>query len=136
MGRPKTSAQKQSSHRAIAPLREPNPTAGASPKHVKPAEPLTTRAPGRCAYALKQYTCERRAEGWFVGRTPATGEKTEWSVGFDSIETACLAIARRLAVEIADRHSRTIEIHSIAVSDPMHGLKATTRLDLDDGSAP
>ena len=47
---------------------------------------------------------------------------------FETIEAACLAIARRLATEIADRHSMMIEAHKIRPGEPLYGLKPTTRL--------
>jgi hypothetical protein len=37
-------------------------------------------------------------------------------------------MARRLATEIADRHTRTIEGHGLKPGQPLFGLKATTRL--------
>lgn len=62
-------------------------------------------APNRFTYALKGYTAEIRTDGWWIAKTPCAvaGEKPQWSGPFQSIETACLAIARRLATEIADR---------------------------------
>jgi hypothetical protein len=44
-------------------------------------------------------------------------------------QITCLAIARRLAIEIADRHTQSIERHGIEPDDPLYGLKPTTRLD-------
>lgn len=87
-------------------------------------------APARFTYALKEYTAEIRADGWWIARTPHAfaGEKPQWSGPFQSIETACLAIARRLATEIADRHTRTIEAHKLTPTKPLYGLKPTTRL--------
>ncbi len=86
--------------------------------------------PSRFTYALKAYTAEIRPDGWWIARTPftAAGEKAEWSGPFEAIETACLAIARRLATEIADRHTRTVEHHQLKVGEPLYGLKPTTRL--------
>lgn len=86
--------------------------------------------PTRYTYALKAYTAEIRADGWWIATTPCTaaGEKPKWSGPFQTIETACLSIARRLATEIADRHTRTIEAHKIASGKPLYGLKPTTRL--------
>lgn len=84
----------------------------------------------RFTYALKAYTTERRAKGWFIARTwvQFAGEKPEWIGPFDTIEAACLAIGRRLATEIADRHSMMIAAHKIKPGDPLYGLKPTTRL--------
>jgi hypothetical protein len=68
--------------------------------------------------------------GWFVAKTVTNfaGEKPKWSGPFADIENACLSIARHLFVEVADRHTRSIEAHKIARSDPLYGLKPTTRL--------
>lgn len=88
--------------------------------------------PSRFTYALRQYSCERRSDGgWWIARTPfgAAGVNiTEWTGPFEAIETAVLAIGRRLATEVADRHTRSIEVHKITISDPLYGLKPTTRL--------
>ena len=61
-------------------------------------------------------------------RFTVAGEKPEWIGPFETIETACLAIARGLATEIADRHSMMIEAHKIRPGEPLYGLKPTTRL--------
>ena len=84
--------------------------------------------PSKFTYALARYTCERRADGWRVARTPFSDEKPQWSEPFETIETAILAIGRRLATELADRHTRSIEGHKLTVADPLYGLKPTTRL--------
>jgi hypothetical protein len=52
----------------------------------------------------------------------------KWSGPFETIETACLSIGRHLAVELADRHTRSIEAHKIARIGRLYGLKPTTRL--------
>lgn len=86
--------------------------------------------PSKLTYALKAYTAERRADGWWICRTPfsSTGERPEWSGPFAEIETACLSIARRLAIEIADRHTRSIEGLKLKPNDRLYGLKLSTRL--------
>ena len=91
-------------------------------KHEGPPEKFT--------YGLPGYTVERRACGWFIAKTSTTfaGEKPNWLGPFVDIENACLSIARRLFVELADRHTRSIETHKIARTDPLYGLKPTTRL--------
>ncbi len=88
------------------------------------------QAPEKFTYALGSYTAERRAAGWFIAKTTMqfAGEKPKWAGPFETIESACLSIARHLAVEIADRHTRSIEAHKLARSDPLYGLKPTTRL--------
>jgi hypothetical protein len=60
--------------------------------------------------------------------TSFAGEKPYWHGPLETIESACLSIARHLSVELADRHTRSIEAHDIARSDPLYGLKPTTRL--------
>jgi hypothetical protein len=100
--------------------------------------PLTTtrvrfkheQAPEKFTYALGSYTAERRANGWYVAKSVPSfnGEKPKWSGPFESIESACLSIGRHLSVELADRHTRSIEAHKIARTNPLYGLKPTTRL--------
>jgi hypothetical protein len=97
----------------------------------------TDADPTRFTYALAAWSTERRGDGWYVSATTATltGDKPHWRGPFATIETACLAIARHLAVEIADRHSRSIEFHKLDARHPLYGLKPTTRLNTrDDGS--
>ena len=86
--------------------------------------------PPRFTYALADYTAERRPDGWFVAKTVPSfvDEKPSWKGPFETIESACLSIARHLSVELADRHTRSIEAHTIARTDPLYGLKPTTRL--------
>ena len=81
-------------------------------------------------YALASFTVERRKDGWYAAKTVPTftGEKPKWSGPFETIETVCLSMARHLATEIADRHTRTIESYKIMPSDPLYGLKPTTRI--------
>ena len=92
--------------------------------------PVQNGAPMRFTYALARYTAEIRGDGWYVAKsTPSfAGERPNWSGPFATIETAVLAIGRRLATEIADRHTRSIEWHKIKPGDPLQGLKPTTRL--------
>lgn len=109
-------------------------------RHDSPATPTPNgRQPPRdFTYALKSYTVKRTDKGWYVARAWFTvaGEKPEWIGPFETIEAACLAIARRLATEIADRHSMTIEAHKICPGEPLYGLKPTTRLrKVKNGSA-
>ena len=120
------------------PLEQSKPASIASSKPATPAKAAIDRStPARFTYALKAYTAERRADGWWICRTTfaSAGEKPEWSGPFATIETAVLAIARRLATEIADRHTRSVEGHQLKDSDPLYGLKATTRLDPKTGSS-
>lgn len=88
------------------------------------------QSPEKFTYALAAYSAERRKDGWYVAKSVPTfsGEKSKWSGPFDDIENACLSIARQLFTELADRHTRSIETHAIARSDPLFGLKPTTRL--------
>jgi hypothetical protein len=59
----------------------------------------------------------------------SAGEKPQWTGPFATIETACLSIARKLAIEIADRHTQSIERHGLTPDHPLYRLKPTTRLD-------
>jgi hypothetical protein len=105
--------------------------AGAEPApHAKPQQARFHNVPDRFTYALKDYTAERRANGWYISRTWAVsvGEKPQWVGPFATIETACLSIARRIAIELADRHTQSIERYGIERDHGLYGLKATTRL--------
>lgn len=86
--------------------------------------------PDKYTYALKAYTAERRKDGWWVTKTPVAiaGERPSWAGPYPTIEEGCLAIGRYLATEIANRHSVMIAGHKLKPSDPLYGLKATTRL--------
>jgi len=106
---------------------------GSVPLRVTKTAQRTTRpatGPDKFTYALAAYTAERGKDGWFIAKSvPSfTGEKPKWSGPFETIETACLAIARRHATEIADRHTRSVEAHKIGRDDPRYGLKPMTRL--------
>jgi hypothetical protein len=67
---------------------------------------------------------QRRKTGWWISGTwsKSARKKREGTGPSATIETACLAIARRLAIEIADRHTQSIEWHGIVPDDPLHGL--------------
>lgn len=88
------------------------------------------QAPEKFTYALAAYTAERRKDGWYIAKTVPSfaNEKPKWSGPFETIENGCLSIGRHLAVEIADRHTRSIEAHKLRPGDPLYGLKPTTRL--------
>ena len=92
---------------------------------------LTTKLPEKFTYALPPFTVQRRKTGWWISPTSSktAGQKPQWSGPFATIETACLSIARKLAIEIADKHTQSIERHGLTPDDPLYGLKPTTRLD-------
>ena len=89
----------------------------------------TAKPPEKFTYALPAFTVQRRKTGWRISPTWSAGEKPLWTGPFATIETACLSIGRRLAIEIADRHTRSIERHGLTSDDALYGLKPTTRLD-------
>lgn len=99
-------------------------------KAVVPARFAHETPPEKFTYALAGFSAERRKDGWWVGKTVPTfsGEKQKWTGPFNDIENACLSIARHLAVELADRHTRSIEAYKLKSTDPLYGLKPTTRL--------
>ena len=105
-------------------MQKPTPANG----HARPRAAHQDK-PARFLYALKAFTAEIRSDGWWIARTPfsSQGERPEWAGPFETIESASLAIARRLATEIADRHTRAVETHHIKSGQPLYGLKATTR---------
>lgn len=86
--------------------------------------------PDKFTYMLAQYTVERRATGWFFARSqPSFAEtKAEWFGPYKHIENVALAIARRNATEVADRHTRSIEHHGLSKKHKLYGLKPTTVL--------
>ena len=43
---------------------------------------------------------------------------------FAAIETACLSIARKLAIELADRHTQSIERHGLTPDDAQRERKS------------
>ena len=95
-----------------------------------PDEISTAKPPEKFTYALPAFTVQRRKSGWWISPTSkGAGEKPQWSGPFATIETACLSIARKLAIEIADRHTQSIERHGLTPDDGLYGLKPTTRLD-------
>src|SRR6516225_9297474 len=94
-----------------------------------PAAAKTAKTPDKFTYALPAFTVQRRKSGWWIGPSKSVGEKPRWTGPFATIETACLSIARRLAIEIADRHTQSIVRHGLTPDDPLYGLKPTTRLD-------
>jgi hypothetical protein len=99
---------------------------------VPAANALTTptaRKSEKFTYALPAFTVQRRKTGWWISPTGSTGRKPQWTGPFATIETACLSIARKLAIEIADRHTQSIERHNLTPDDLLYGLKPTTRLD-------
>ncbi len=88
------------------------------------------KAPEKFTYALPAFNVQRRKSGWWITPTSkGAGKKPQWTGPFATIETACLSIGRRLAIEIADRHTQSIERHGLTPNDPLYGLKPTTRLD-------
>ena len=89
----------------------------------------TAKPPEKFTYALPAFTVQRRKTGWWISPTWSAGEKPQWSGPFATIETACLSIARKLAIEIADRHTQSIERHGLTPGDPLYGPKSITRLD-------
>ena len=94
-----------------------------------PPEPFH-RPPTKFTYALAAHSAERRKDGWYVAKTVPSfvGQKQRWRGPFQSIETAMLSIARGLAAELADRHTRHIEHYKLKPKDELYGLQPTTRL--------
>jgi hypothetical protein len=89
----------------------------------------TAKPPEKFTYALPAFNVQRRKTGWWISPSKCAGEKPPWTGPFATIETACLSIARKLAIEIADSHTQSIERHGLTPDDQLYGLKPTTRLD-------
>ena len=107
-----------------------DPTDSRPPKIVRARKPKVDRSPSRFTYALKSYVAEIRSDGWWITRSwmVSVGEKPRWAGPFATIEDTCLAIARRLATEIADRHTTMSAAHDLKPGQPLYGLKPSTRL--------
>ena len=94
------------------------------------APTASAKPPKKFTYALSAFTVQRRKTGWWISPTSkSAGGKLQWTGPFATIETACLSIARKLAIDIADRHTQSIERHGLTPDDLLYGLKPTTRLD-------
>ena len=102
----------------------------ATPAKLHAKDAAVDRPADKLTYALKAYTAERRKDGWWIARSwfVAAGEKPKWMGPFETIETACLSIARHLAAELADRHTLSIEGMKLKSGDPLYGLKPETKL--------
>lgn len=85
------------------------------------------RQPVKFGYALKAYTAEIRPDGWWITKTPLSiaNEKPSWSGPYPTVEDACIAIARCLAVELANRHAAIVGTHGIKPGAPLYGLQVT-----------
>ena len=107
------------------------PALDLAPTAIAPSAISTAKPPDKFTYALPAFTVQRRKSGWWIRPTPSegAGEKPQWTGPYATIETACLSIARKLAIEIADRHTQSIERHQLTPDDALYGLKPTTRLD-------
>ena len=66
------------------------------------------KGPGpRPIYALRQWTVERRRHGWYIRPTHAHFTcAAPWTGPYSTLESACLAISRKLAREVRDRYRR------------------------------
>ena len=118
--------QKHVSKAATKPVNAPTGPARSQPVKTEAQNGATTKF----TYALASFTAERRKDGWYAAKAvPSfTGEKPKWCGPFETIENVCLSMARHLAAELADRHTRTIESYKIKPVDPLYGLKPTTRI--------
>ena len=98
------------------------------------SDSVKTEAPNgattKFTYALASFTAERCKDGWYAAKTVPTftGDWPKWNGPFETIENVCLSMARHLATELADRHTRTIESYKLGPGDPLFGLKPTTRI--------
>ena len=114
----------------------PTPAKGKTPapqplraKAPKISAPKDSR-PTRFTYALTAWSVVRSGDGWYVAPTSPGlhGKPQSHRRPFESVETACQSIARSLAVELADRHTRSIKFHKLETAHPLYGLKPQTRL--------
>jgi hypothetical protein len=61
------------------------------------------RTSGKRVYKLAEYTVERKADGWYFGRSARYGDREEMKGPYSSIASLTLVIARHLKREIAQR---------------------------------
>ena len=61
--------------------------------------------PTKFTYALARWTVERRADGWHIGKTAASGagQRPRYEGGFDTVENTCLAISNQSHFKDFDR---------------------------------
>ena len=95
------------------------------------AKPTANQTPAKFTYQLASYRAELRKDGWYVARSEPSfaGNKPEWIGPYQLIENAAYAIARRLMIEMADRHSKMVEFYRLKASDPLYGLKKPSAKD-------
>lgn len=68
----------------------------------------------RLIYALTQWTVERRGRGWYIATTRDQFSGSDgWRGAYCSIESACLAISKRLAKEARQRHRRQSAFYGV-----------------------
>ncbi len=96
-------------------------------KPLASGKPTPAQCPEKFTYRLECYTAELRATGWFIARTTYHDAKPESIGPYALIENAAYAIARRLIVEMADRHTKMVERYGLDRTHKLYGLKKTTR---------
>jgi hypothetical protein len=64
-------------------------------------------------FALKAWTIKKQGEKYYISPTATFDDKTRWSKGYDSLQSACQAIARKLAEEWTEREVRRRSFHRL-----------------------
>ena len=87
--------------------------------------------PNRLEYSLAAYSIERRDGAWYaISKVDlAFRHRPKWLGPFETIDTICISIARHLAADIADSHTRDIERLQLEKAHPLYGLNHSHRLD-------
>jgi hypothetical protein len=84
------------------------------PKRVKSVavEPVNSDAPP-AIYALRVWSVKKVHGKWYISPAARFDAKEEWMGPYDTVHRATTAIARKLAEEITERHSRRCQHYGI-----------------------
>ena len=64
-------------------------------------------------FALKAWTIKESGGKYFISATGRFEDKPQWGKGYKSLQSACSAVARKLAEEWAERNARRCKFHRI-----------------------
>ena len=68
-------------------------------------------------FALSAWTIKQNGEKFYIAPTASFDNKQRWSKGYDSLQRACTAIARKHAEEWTERNTKRIAFHRLARED-------------------
>ena len=86
-------------------------------------------SPQKFVYALKQWSVELRAKGWYVTSTESTIVSGAQQCGgpFQSAEAACRFIAKLLLEELKGQHAKDTELDKLQPGTLLYGFKRKSR---------